>query len=169
MQNAGTFVDDYLRALYSGDLDSARQYLADDLSFQGPAAAFATADDYLRATRHAAGVVKGVEVRRVFVDGAEVAVLYDLHLDHAVGSIAIADWYRLEDDGKIASIRSIFDTGPFTPTGGDTAVDPVCGMRVSKASPAVTRAHAGETYAFCSAGCAEAFTTAPERYVGSAA
>jgi YHS domain-containing protein len=167
MAHAGDIVERYLHALYAGDTDTARQYLADNLSFRGPAASFAGADDYLKAIEHAVRAVKRVDMRKVFVDGSDVAVFYDLHIDDPVESIAIADWYHLDGD-KVASIRTIFDTGPLTSTRGETAVDPVCGMTVAKAAPAATRAHAGETYYFCNAGCAEAFDNQPERYVGAA-
>jgi YHS domain-containing protein len=77
---------------------------------------------------------------------------------HARGSrIAIADRYHVEGD-KIAAIRTILDTGPFTaPVGGEAAVDPVRGMPVSKASAAATRTFDGVTYYLCSTDCAEAF------------
>jgi YHS domain-containing protein len=104
----------------------------------------------------------------VFVDGSDVCIFFDLHIDHPVQSIAIADWYHLED-GKIASIRSILDTGPFTSGTGETALDPVCGMTVAKASAAAIRTYADNTYYFCNAGCAEAFDRQPQQYVSTAA
>jgi YHS domain-containing protein len=42
--------------------------------------------------------------------------------------------------------------------------DPVCGMSVSTASKHMAT-HGGETYYFCSAGCAESFGEHPEAYV----
>jgi YHS domain-containing protein len=74
-----------------------------------------------------------------------------------VDSIAIADWYHVNGD-KIAAIRTILDTGPFkAPVAGESAVDPVCGMTVGKASATATRTLDGVTYYFCSIACAEAF------------
>jgi YHS domain-containing protein len=157
MSNPKAIVERYIGALYGGDSGTARQCLADDVSFQGPAATFSGADAYMKASAHAVRGVKRLETHKVFVDGTDVAVFYDMYVDHPVGSIAIADWYHVEDD-KIAAIRTILDTGPFTaPVAGETAVDPVCGMTVSKASPAATRTFDGVTYYFCSTGCAEAF------------
>jgi len=157
MSNAKAIVERYIGALYGGDSGTARACLADDVSFQGPAAKFSGADAYMKASAHAVRGVKRLETHKVFVDGPDVAVFYDMYVDHPVGSIAIADWYHVEND-RIAAIRTILDTGPFTaPVAGDTAVDPVCGMTVSKASPAATRIADGVTYYFCSTGCAEAF------------
>jgi YHS domain-containing protein len=167
MPHTGDIVERYLRALYADDSDTARQYLADNLSFRGPAASFVGADDYLKATEHAVRAVKHLETHKLFADDSDVAVFYELHIDHAVASIAIADWYHLEGN-QIASIRTILDTGPFTSPRGETAVDPVCGMTVVKASAAATRTHAGETFYFCNPGCAEAFENQPERYVATA-
>jgi hypothetical protein len=53
--------------------------------------------------------------------------------------------------------------------GQDTATgpaDPVCGMTVDVAAPAVTARHGGRRYVFCSAGCRDAFTADPVRYTG---
>src|SRR5262245_26797289 len=157
MSNPKAIVERYIGALYGGDGGTARRCLADDVSFQGPAAKFSGADAYMKASAHAVGAVKRLETHKVFVDGPDVAVFYDMHVAHPVGSITIADWYHIEGD-KIAAIRTILDTGPFTaPVAGETAVDPICGMTVSRASAAATRTFGGSTYYFCSTGCAEAF------------
>lgn len=50
----------------------------------------------------------------------------------------------------------------------ETETDPVCGMAVDVGSPAATVEHGGETYYFCSAGCAEAFEAAPEEHLADA-
>jgi len=47
----------------------------------------------------------------------------------------------------------------------DTAVDPVCGMTVVKATAKGTFDYKGTTYYFCSTGCKEAFAKEPEKYL----
>jgi YHS domain-containing protein len=163
MANPGKIVERYLTAVYSGDVETARQCLADDLSFRGPAASVDGVDNYLKATAHAVRAVKRVDIHRLFVDGSDAAAFYDLHIDHPVGSIAIADWYQLDGD-RIRGIRSILDTGPFASAGGETALDSVCGMTVSKSNAAATRTYANQTFYFCNAGCASAFDLHPEMY-----
>ena len=112
--------------------------------------------------------VKRLVVRKTFVNGSDVAVFYDLHVDHPVGAIAIADCYHLKGD-QIASIRTILDTAPLTArAGGESTVDPVCGMTVAKASAAATRTIGAVTYYFCNSGCAEAFDCQPEHYLPAA-
>jgi YHS domain-containing protein len=169
MLHAQEIVERYLTAAYGGDPDTARQYLAHDVSFRGPAAQFSGADVYLEASAHARRAVRRLEMHRMFADDVDVAAFYDLHFDHPVGVIAIADWYHLEGD-RIASIRTILDTGPFTArVSEEGAVDPVCGMTVAKASAAATRTVGGVTFYFCNSGCAEAFDRQPERYLPAAA
>jgi YHS domain-containing protein/limonene-1,2-epoxide hydrolase len=158
-------VERFRKALYDRDTRTARLLLADDLSFEGPAAHVTGAQAYLRATEHAVAAVQRVETRKVFADDADVAVFYDLHLHHpTVASITIADWFHVEGD-RIASIRSILDTGPFSAPPEETVVDPVCSMHVAPARAAATRAYAGTAYYFCGAACAEAFDADPARYL----
>jgi YHS domain-containing protein len=163
-------VEQYFGAFWGGDAQKARQYLADDLSYSAPGAAFRTADVYLKASEHARRGAAGVEKRKVFADGPDVCIFYDLLLNGPVGSAAVAEWYHLDGD-KIASIRTILDTAPFTAGArvqpGETALDPVCHMTVAKASAAGTRSYGGVTYYFCNPGCAAAFEQEPEQYLAS--
>jgi len=48
---------------------------------------------------------------------------------------------------------------------GDTAIDPVCGMTVVKATAKATFEYKGAAYYFCSTGCKEAFAKDPEKYL----
>jgi YHS domain-containing protein len=52
---------------------------------------------------------------------------------------------------------------------GDKAVDPVCGMTVTKATAAATFDYKGTTYYFCSKGCKDAFAKEPEKYLAKTA
>ena len=51
---------------------------------------------------------------------------------------------------------------------GDKALDPVCGMTVTKAKAAATYEYKGTTYYFCSTGCKDAFAKEPEKYLAKA-
>jgi YHS domain-containing protein len=170
MGSATDTVEQYLRAFYAGDHEVARRYLSDHLVFSGPGASFRSADQFLRASAHAAKSVSTVQPHKVFVDGQDVAVFYQLVLNEAPGSIEIADWYQLDGE-VITSILTILDTAPFTAgagqSTGETAIDPVCHMSVQKASAAATRSHAGATFYFCNSRCAEAFEREPDAYVAT--
>lgn len=166
--NAGKIVEAYLSAFYSGRPE-VRALLADDYEFSGPSSHFHGADAFLRASGHAAAAARSVEIERLFVDGGEVAAFYRLNLDHRVGSIRIAELFRVENS-RIRSSRLVMDTAPFLARNAGTrgtAIDPVCHMEVDKDAPAATREHDGVTYYFCSTGCAESFTKAPERYLAA--
>ena len=48
---------------------------------------------------------------------------------------------------------------------GDTAIDPVCGMTVVKATAKATYEYKGTTYYFCNPGCKDAFAKEPGKYL----
>jgi xanthine dehydrogenase accessory factor len=56
------------------------------------------------------------------------------------------------------------DAEPPTDDGDDPATDPVCGMAVEPGD-APTVEHAGTTYHFCCAGCADSFRNDPDSYL----
>ncbi|XYH92928.1 MerR family transcriptional regulator [Sorangium sp. So ce1128] len=163
-------VERYLAAFYRGDAAAARQLLADDLSYTAPGVKHDGADAFMKAAAHVAPGTRGYEIHKIFVDGSDVGVFYDLLVKHRVGRFPLAEWHRVRA-GRIASIRVLFDTAPFMHRPAtkpeNTAVDPVCKMPVDKASPPVTRSHQGTTYYFCNPGCAVAFAKHPEEYLSA--
>jgi len=58
--------------------------------------------------------VKGVKTHKLFVDGADACLLYDMETNTPAGTAFISEWYQVRD-GKIASIRVVFDARPFAP------------------------------------------------------
>jgi Cu+-exporting ATPase len=161
-------VEHFQRAFYAGDAETARQYLYDDVAFDGPAASFTSAQDYLTTAAHVASIVHKIESERTFVDDGDVCVFSRLHTRALPEPLLVADWYHVRGE-RIASIRTIFDTGQFA-SGSvqqrqDSAVDPVCHMSVDTDRPASTRVWENATYYFCSEGCARAFSNTPPRYL----
>lgn len=47
----------------------------------------------------------------------------------------------------------------------NSAIDPVCGMRIDTARAQATREYLGKTYYFCCEGCAKKFADEPEKYL----
>ena len=47
----------------------------------------------------------------------------------------------------------------------ETAIDPVCGMTVTKSEAKATFDYKGTTYYFCNTGCKESFAKDPEKYL----
>ncbi len=106
-QAAKDVVLGYLGALDRQDYDAARGFLQDRLPVIGPGEGFDSADRFvamLRAYR------SRYDVKKVFADGDEACVLYDLATRGA--TVFMCSWYRVED-GKIAFIRSVFDPRAF--------------------------------------------------------
>jgi predicted SnoaL-like aldol condensation-catalyzing enzyme len=104
----------YQRSLGDSDWIKARSYLKDDMKFHGPLAKYDEPEPYIEDLKGLHHIVKGVEMRKVFQDGNDVCLLYDMITDTAAGTAFICEWYRVDDE-KISSIRVVFDARPFAP------------------------------------------------------
>jgi hypothetical protein len=111
MNAAAQVAEKFFVAWTSRNFDGARELLHDDLSFQGPIDTFSDADSYVRALQGLSQIVTGVDRHKVFIDGDDVCVIYDLRTA-PVPSAPTAEWYQVRD-GRIASIRVFFDARPF--------------------------------------------------------
>jgi limonene-1,2-epoxide hydrolase len=112
--NAKKVVISYLKALNDQDFKAARSYLNDNMTFLAPIASHNSADAYFNENerlRSEFGIKKVLyEVKRVFVDGDDVCVFFDFN----IGSVTLfaCGWFQVED-GKISSIRVVFDPRPI--------------------------------------------------------
>jgi ketosteroid isomerase-like protein len=113
MADSAQVADGFFDAWTSKDFERARSLLHDDVSFEGPIDKFNDADSYLASLRQLSGIVTGAEKRKMFVDGNDVCVIYDLKTA-PVPSSRTCEWYRVRD-GKISSIWVVFDARPFAP------------------------------------------------------
>ena len=57
-------------------------------------------------------IVRRIDLKKLFVDGDDVCMLYDLVTNTPAGTSFVAEWYHVRGD-KIASIRVVFDARPF--------------------------------------------------------
>jgi hypothetical protein len=90
-----------------------RALLADRFSFRGPFDTFDNPDDLINAVSRLAPLTKGIHKRKVFADGPDVCIIYDMECGPPVGkTVPIAEWFHVEGD-KINSIEIIFDPRPF--------------------------------------------------------
>lgn len=112
--DAKAVADKFFKAWTGGDFDTARGLLHDDLSFQGPIDSFDNADAYIGALQGLSQIVKAAEEQKVFVDGDDVCVIYDLVTATPAGTAPTAEWYHLRG-GKISAVRVFFDARPFAP------------------------------------------------------
>ncbi len=107
-------VASFFKAWTTGDFDTARSLLHDDVSFSGPIDSFSDADSYLGALRGLSQIVQAAHQQKVFADDNDVCVIYDLVTATPAGTAPTAEWYRLRD-GKISAVRVYFDARPFAP------------------------------------------------------
>ena len=114
MANANTseIVESYRVALDKGDFATARTLMQDNMSFQGPLDTFHTADQYIQAITKLASIIQRIDVKKVFIDGNDVCVLYDMVTNTPAGTAFIGEWYQVTG-GKIAALRAVFDARPF--------------------------------------------------------
>jgi ketosteroid isomerase-like protein len=118
MSSAGEVVQSYQAALGAGDFAAARKLMRDDMTFRGPFDTFHTADGYLEAVKRLASIIQRIDLKKVFVDGDDVCVLYDMVTSTPAGTAFIAEWYQVAD-GQIAALQAVFDARPFAPMFGN--------------------------------------------------
>jgi hypothetical protein len=63
--------------------------------------------------RQLSSIITGADKKKVFVDGDDVCVIYDLKTA-PVPSSRTCEWYRVHD-GKIVSVSVVFDARPSVP------------------------------------------------------
>jgi hypothetical protein len=113
MADATQVAEGFFGAWTTKDFGRARELLHDDVSFTGPIDTFSDADSYIASLRQLSGIVTGAEKQKVFVDGDDVCLIYDLKTV-PVPSSRTVEWYRVRD-GKIAAVSVVFDARPFAP------------------------------------------------------
>lgn len=101
----------FQQAIGKKDFQAARKLLQDTLEFRGPIDTFHKADDYLHAMQKLSAIVEGVDILKVFEEGNDVSLFCDLKTK-TFGTSFVAEWYKV-NDGKITSVRVVFDARPF--------------------------------------------------------
>jgi hypothetical protein len=114
MADSAQVAESFFDAWTSKDFERARAFLHDEgFHFEGPIESFSEADSYIASLTQLSGIVTGAEKQKVFVDGDDVCVIYDLKTA-PVPSSRTCEWYKVHD-GKIASVSVVFDARPFAP------------------------------------------------------
>lgn len=108
-ESAKDVVLSYIRGLDSHDFAVAKGYLNDDIKIRGPdGEAFSDPAEFIEMLQKHRGKY---DVKKVFVDGDDVCLLYDYVAPHA--SAFMCSWYQVRE-GKITSIQTIFDPRAFS-------------------------------------------------------
>lgn len=104
----------YLDAVARQDFGTVERLLAEDLQFRGPASTRTSAQDFISALKRLGAIHVRNDVKRVFVDGDEVCVIYDLVTDTTAGALPAIEWLRFEG-ARIHSIDLYYDRLPWQP------------------------------------------------------
>lgn len=97
-----------LRAWTNGDFAGARSVIADDITFVGPLGSAQGVDLYMSGLRRLRDLgVRSADVHKIFTEGDEVCLIYDLV--SAVATIPCAAWCEVRI-GMISSVHAFFDT-----------------------------------------------------------
>jgi uncharacterized protein YozE (UPF0346 family) len=108
-KSAKEIVMEYIQATERQDFESARVYLKDNVSYVSPLNSFDRADPYLKYNQHLyqTGQLVKLDIKKEFADSNDVCII------HEYNSQLVSVWFHVDDDGKISSIKVIFDPRQF--------------------------------------------------------
>ena len=106
--NAMETVKSYLSNLDSHNFEAAGEYLGSKIKIVGPAGeGFRNTKEFLEMMKIQQGKY---EIKKSFAEGNDVAIFYNFKNEKATAFMA--SWYTV-NDGKIVSIKTIFDPSLF--------------------------------------------------------
>lgn len=100
----------YIGALDGQRYEEAMRFLHDNVRIRGPAGeTYGKPVDFVEMLRKYRGKY---DVKKVFADGADVCVLYDLFI--AGSPVYMSSWYQVSE-GEIVSVHTVFDPSAMGP------------------------------------------------------
>ena len=108
-KSARDIVLEFTEATERRDFQAARGYLKDNVSYVSPLNSFDRAEPYLKYNLHLyeTGQLVKFDIKKEFADSNDVCILHELN------SQLVCVWYHVDDDGKISSVKVIFDPRAF--------------------------------------------------------
>lgn len=109
VKSARDIVLKFTEATERRDFQAARGYLKDNVSYVSPLNSFDRAEPYLKYNLHLyeTGQLVKFDIKKEFADSNDVCILHELN------SQLVCVWYHVDDDGKISSVKVIFDPRAF--------------------------------------------------------
>jgi hypothetical protein len=98
----------YLDALSRKDFDAFERLLAADVTFHGPQATLSGRAAVANAYRRLGPMLERTELKKVFIDGEELGLIYDFVTNTAAGAVPTLEWLTL-DGGLVRSIWLLTD------------------------------------------------------------
>jgi hypothetical protein len=105
----------YLEAVAAQDYGKLEQLFTPDLHFHGPAMTRTTAAELIAALKRLAAIHVRNDIKRIFVDGDEVCVIYAFVTDTTAGALPTIELLRFDGD-RIRSIELYYDRLPWQTT-----------------------------------------------------
>jgi hypothetical protein len=88
---------EYVRAIGEKRLDLLAGLLHPDFEGRRPSGSVIDKDGYLDGSRRLALILLRTEIRRVFVEGDEVVVIYDMVTDTPAETVLTSEWLTVAD------------------------------------------------------------------------
>jgi hypothetical protein len=101
----------YFHAWTHKQYERVRALMANDLKWESPMNAFASADEVMPGFKRFIDMVKSAKQLALVADGDDAALLYEC--EFPFGTVRMTTWLHIEAD-KIRSVRLTFDPAPFT-------------------------------------------------------
>ncbi len=109
---------EYLQAVERKDWKTVRSHISDNISGVSPGPenliSFKKAEPFMSYLEHS-NDLRPWDIKKQFVDGNDVCLLSEVTYRNPPVTIFVCVWYQVNDDGKISSIRVVFDPRPFIP------------------------------------------------------
>jgi hypothetical protein len=107
--SAKEIVMGFIEATERQDYQSARDYLKDNVSYVSPVNSFDRAEPYLKYNLHLyeTGQLVKFDIKKEFAESNDFCII------HEYNSQLVCVWYHVDDDGKISSVKVIFDPRAF--------------------------------------------------------
>ena len=110
---AKEIVIEFIQALERKDFKTVRSYISGNISVVAPGAVELTtlkAEPFMTYLEQAN--LPPFDVKKEFADSNDVCLLYEVTYREPVKTL-VCGWFHVNDDGKISSIRFIFDPRPL--------------------------------------------------------
>jgi hypothetical protein len=109
VKSAKDIVMEFVQATERQDYQTARGYLNDYVLYVSPVNSFDRAEPYLKYNLHLyqTGQLVKFNIKKEFLDSNDYCMI------HEYNSQLVCVWYHVEDDGKISSVKVIFDPRQF--------------------------------------------------------
>ena len=102
----------YLEAVAQQQFDGVSNLLDPNVEFTTSGRVIHGPHDLIVALKEIAPILVRNDIKKIFVDGNQVCVIYDFVTNTSVGVLPSVEWITFRD-GKIASVQLIFHTAPW--------------------------------------------------------